>query len=952
MAGTKRSSSTKSKKLDDVASALSRFTLPIVRRKTPTESTNSIEGGMLQLKLGRAAHGYGLTAAIAFVINSAFLYAASTNQLPAFPFRSEYVDLFLWLIPLTVGALSASFALLTKWEPYRGHRSAGHFLLTATAFIYSCMFAAAVLLMGLHLFPKLDPFFMYPISVSGITLVLLSMAASWAGHGLRKVGSAAAAVALPMIMTWGVLFGTYPASGTGLGGVVLFVLLYFAGALLAEVSGSALHIIASSTSAARREILIADDSKQQQLASRLRELQKALTFRQEGLGRREAAVEAQEQELRDEFAKVSVQQRESEAAQAAVNSRERELRDLERKLGSMRGETEARVEQLKLKEADLTQVAAHLEETRKATAAREAALADQDKQTKRSAVDLEAAKRQADARLKAASEQEDRLRTEDRSLDKKRKELLKLEKDLQLRESQLSMRKEKGEATLSKAESERAKEMTDWSSKLGGKERELGQLEVELKTLETQLKERYDQATRIERQVQDDRKHLEAKEKELVAREKAISDRETTMNPQAADIERERKSLQDQAKRLADKEQKYADLLRDARMKEANASTSQDELSKRVAALDRRQKMLDEKDSTLRDELRRMANENRSLLQTKKEVEQREQELSLRELELDQKAREARSTRAPGIKDTDREKQLEMWEDRLRGREEEFKRMTYQKEKEIEFREHAVKASIQTAVQEGVEEVAVEEAKKEKVKTGTPRLDDLLYGGIRLPSNFLVSGPAFAGKEVLLLSFVAEGLKKGVPAIIITTSKPPVEVSKDMAPILPTFVEYEQLGLVHWIDCSQQTSGKVSREKHTYKVNGPTDFDNILNVIGELDEKFRAKYPYFRVAYFSLSSAIAGTDPTAAFGFVQKLVNRFRQTKAVVGYALERGMHTDQQLESLEHLVDGAIHFKSEKQKTMLQVMGLGDVQTRDWVPYKFTNRAVTIGSFQLERIR
>ena len=63
-------------------------------------------------------------------------------------------------------------------------------------------------------------------------------------------------------------------------------------------------------------------------------------------------------------------------------------------------------------------------------------------------------------------------------------------------------------------------------------------------------------------------------------------------------------------------------------------------------------------------------------------------------------------------------------------------------------------------------------------------------------------------------------------------------------------------------------------------------------------------------------------------------------------------MHTDQTLEALEHMVDGALHFKLDKQRTFLQVAGLGEVQTRDWVPYKHTNKAIMIGSFQLERIR
>jgi len=35
-----------------------------------------------------------------------------------------------------------------------------------------------------------------------------------------------------------------------------------------------------------------------------------------------------------------------------------------------------------------------------------------------------------------------------------------------------------------------------------------------------------------------------------------------------------------------------------------------------------------------------------------------------------------------------------------------------------------------------------------------------------------------------------------------------------------------------------------------------------------------------------------------------------------------------------------------------MHVAGLSEVQTRDWVPYKFTNKAIMIGSFQLERIR
>src|SRR5438552_854646 len=122
-------------------------------------------------------------------------------------------------------------------------------------------------------------------------------------------------------------------------------------------------------------------------------------------------------------------------------------------------------------------------------------------------------------------------------------------------------------------------------------------------------------------------------------------------------------------------------------------------------------------------------------------------------------------------------------------------------------------------------------------------------------------------------------------------------------------------------------SGKPVKEKNVWRVNGPTDFENIYQLVGQLDEEFKKKHPYFRLAYLTLSSSITQADEREAMSFVQRLVNRLRQTKAVSAIALERGMHTDQTLEALEHMVDGAIHFKSDKQKTALQVVGLGEVQ-------------------------
>ena len=63
-------------------------------------------------------------------------------------------------------------------------------------------------------------------------------------------------------------------------------------------------------------------------------------------------------------------------------------------------------------------------------------------------------------------------------------------------------------------------------------------------------------------------------------------------------------------------------------------------------------------------------------------------------------------------------------------------------------------------------------------------------------------------------------------------------------------------------------------------------------------------------------------------------------------------MHTETEIQMIGHVVDGSIEFKMENQKTMFAVVGICDVQSRNWVQYKYTKSELQIGSFSLETIR
>jgi len=925
------------------------------RPAPPNQAAQAAQQGLLQLTFGRHAHGYGIVGAVAFLVDALLLVAMSTN--PSFPSLPGSQDFALWLIPAAAGAFASVDAVRLKREPYSRQYLSRHFIMSTLGMVLFFIVAGVIFLVNWQLIPGWILPWVYPVSVLGVPLTIVSMAMTWEGIGGRKAGSILLALTLPIFMFLLVILNIEPKPPIGsvlnVSQFLPAVVVFLAGGVTTVIAGSLLHIIASSTSVYQREILKADNTKVALLQQELQKKREALDYRERSIRGREAHTEALQQELDEQAADVKAKAADVTQREVVLEKSTKDLREFDRKVASARAEIEAKVEELRLRESDVAGAKQEAEKLKAEVTAREAAFASREQEIKRKDIELSSQSRTLEQKAKASEDREARLQESEKALDAKRTALLKQAKDLELLESELKLKAEQVEATHSTTEAAKVRELKDWETKVLAKEKEVGRKEVEVRTLENQVRERYENATRIEKQFQKERKISEDRERDLVAREKGISDKEADLKDRTAEVERMAASIQEAQSELQGKTKKYAELFKEAKLKEAAAGSSQDEIRQKGEALEARERKLTEMQTNLQAEIRRLNEENRKLLEKSKEMEELESELGLKEMELEERAKEARAAAAtPGMRDMDREAQFEEWERRLKEREEEFKRRMYQKDKELEMRETALKAHLAAPTAEAEEAVSVEK-KAEKVKTGTPRLDDLLYGGIPFNSNLLVVGPAFVGKEVAIYNFIAEGLKKSIPAIIITTTKLPIDIAKDMAPILPTFVEYDQLGLVRWIDCTAPTAnGKTIKEKNVWRVNGPTDFDSIFSIVSQLDEEFKAKYSYFRLAFMTLSSGITQTDERDALNFFQKLVNRLRQTKVVSLFALERGMHTDQTIEALEHTVDGAIHFRQDKQKTQMQVAGLSEVQTRDWVPYKFTNKAIMIGSFQLERIR
>ncbi len=335
------------------------------------------------------------------------------------------------------------------------------------------------------------------------------------------------------------------------------------------------------------------------------------------------------------------------------------------------------------------------------------------------------------------------------------------------------------------------------------------------------------------------------------------------------------------------------------------------------------------------------------------EMLRREEDLLYRERLLQAQLRKMEEAKAMGgsTQELELKERLEQLKAEIVTKEEEVRA----KEKYLKMKMEELRLREQGLIEEEIEareEERVLEVKQEKAKTGTPRLDDLLLGGIPFGSNVSIYGPAYVGKEVVINAFVAEALKKGVPVIWVITDKGPDDVREEMKFLLPGYEEYEKLDLVKYVDAYSRSMGSDEENLHVTYVNDATDYEAILKSVDAIAKEFKNRHKYYRLAFRSISTLIAYLDPTTTFKFLQPFAGRRKRDKAISMYVIEKGMHEEQEIQMLGSVMDGALEFKVEQLKSYLAVRGICDVQSRAWIRYTYSKQAVSIGSFSLDHIK
>ena len=882
------------------------------------------EDALLQLKIGRSAHLYavGISAVLALDgILLLFLYphlpplSSDTHGLAAL-WPSYYL-----LIPVLAGIAISVTGLVTKWEAFQLWPWEPHFSTTVAAVAANSGLLLVYLLRVLGVTPlggvSLFPWF-YPLSLVGISLGFVGLAMTWSGWDRQQTGAVVTALlplATPFLLT---LRPTPQTTETAATAVSLFL-----SAILFQMSGSFLHLISSGTPSHEKALISAGQNRIVQLADETRQKEEALRFREAAIVRREADVETAVGSHRRQEIQLAAARQELDQRTTRDRARAEELDRLERELAGRAAEVEGiaktfeeRVKAVELREQEVARQLPQL-------SAREQRAAQREGEQTRRDTEFQLQKREVDRRAAELTEAEGRLDARKKQLDEKTADLLRRE----------------GEVTAKGAGP--SPKGTEKGTPAVGSEFQLRQLKSALDEQNATLGRRAREVAEREKAVSDALRQTTERQANLAAREAAISQREAGLTEKLKAADDRRAQYETAAK---DYQTRLAELGR----QQVEAAQHRSDLERSKKTVDAQQAQLDARETSLRGALSEIDQRERDVLARERTIEAHEAELSLRRQEVDRGDLTLAGLAAVAAAGRDDEPPTRPAARPSRTRPA-LGDMAPRAPPAVRPATGGDGAEATPPPSERLAQAGTRHY-DDRLPTGTARLDDLLLGGLPKKSHVVLLGDAFVGKEVVLYAFVAEGLKRGEPVILVTTSRSPAEISQNLGVVLPQFLEYEQLGMVTWIDASM-TGGVPSPRRLVAK--GSDDRAGILSALVQaartVDDEHRGA---FRVGFLGLSAVFAHADERASFSFLQNVVGILKPRETLAMYSLEGGALTEAQVESLLGRMDGAIVFRQDRDRTFLSVRGFGDVQTHDWVECRATNRALIVGSFALERIR
>jgi len=888
-----------------------------------SEATTRYQAAMLEVDLGRRC---ALASAVAWA-TLATLGTLIYLQTPPFQDPLGFADIFAFLLPVGPGlaglAVSGTAYMSKRGRLVSGHLSEYHNLMMFGGLVLSSLvIVIAVAVLGGALAMTASQV-SYPLGVMSITFGMLGYILTWSEWSSRKMVATLCAI-VPTLLS--LVHFAFPA-----GQVALVVWEYHVGGALFMVAGVLFVVSMTSTAGAEREIVKGANERLAMEATRIqtrnRELDKAL-----------AQTAERAAEIEDERAKAEADSRAAEerlSTAERLNAEAAKLREQaaasETAAAQALAKAQAELASHEARARELAALAARAEARERELATYEESLLTERTKSENERIRIERDRKAAEQELVHSKREREAARA---SLDAAERKVREAESARQMAmdlRSRANDASRVADARATHADQERA-------DALARVEQELG---AERDKLEGARKALAEDRARVERAERDAAQRLEAldgRAKELERIQLALSDKVSEAAREKAEAEALRRKAEQEAAHAGARAQAYSKSYAEVKALESRAELAQAELRKAEERLAAREKKMKDYEAEL-------ARRSQQQLAERKGLAGQKERLSTQEARL--KERENALFELESTPDFAREA--------LKALEEDLGEIAPRAASAVGAAGAAAKGAVRgggAAAAQAAREPTHTEPAPGRLSLGNARLDELVGGGIPEGSSLLVVGPAFCGKEAIPLGFVADGLERDIPAIIVTTVRSPAELADELDLMLSDPAKARVRTHLRWVDASGKGQrGELPRD-HIEEVLSPADFAKIKAAIAKHFDHLGSAHPSFRFVYLPLTESWRHAEPEVARTFLQQLVAAVRKQQSGAVFVAESGIHSSDEVEALAGMVQGVIRCQEEREGHALRAQGVPGTRSSQWVRYRHTPRGIELGSFELERIR
>ncbi len=193
--------------------------------------------------------------------------------------------------------------------------------------------------------------------------------------------------------------------------------------------------------------------------------------------------------------------------------------------------------------------------------------------------------------------------------------------------------------------------------------------------------------------------------------------------------------------------------------------------------------------------------------------------------------------------------------------------------------------------------------------------------------SVLVIGPPRSDKQIFARSFLVDGFKGEEPGIYVLTNDFPEDVMVELKNLYKGNLLAKDL--IRFIDCYTKYTGIIKPDtNYEIRVDGPTDLNRLSIAI----TKALNTFPKPRLVFDNVSTLLLHNSPESVEQFLGIAIGKFKANGVLSLLLMEEGVHSSQQVTTIEALTDYTIRFFAESKKKEALVSGRG---TKKTVNYK-----------------